>query len=456
MARADMQMKKNETGVTVLILMEKIGCLTFNMRKIQFVMRKSFLAILIILGLCSCTQDESGITGSIYGVVTVKETAEPMRATGVELYYDGSLLLKTVTYDDGHYEFENLSAGEYELKVVASGYADATYNVIVESGRTARADMQLERLNTHMTVRTLAATEINGDKATLNGTYTYENYVNYHYEPNDVGFVYSTSPIPNNGGTTITSSLTKSFSNVISNLKKGKYYFQAYAKNNIGIEYGEIQSFEIRGEPIVTTLNTTNVAETTATLNGRIEYEGDPAYTERGFVYSSSFPNPTIDDPATATTKVVVSGTSKEFSANIAGLTNNASYYVRAYAKNSDGTVYGTSISFIATSYVPYVIIDATAVQKTDLSTGTTLNAAIDLCKLSRVGGFSDWHLPSLSELTLVYTNKTSIGGFSLDRYWSATYYSGYYFYYIDFNTGSTSTASDGSKYRVRCVRTIK
>lgn len=425
-------------------------------------MKKFFLTILIVLGLCSCAKDESETTGSIYGVVTVKETAEPMRATGVELYHligQGYpfLLLKTVTYDDGHYEFENLSAGLFELKVVATGYEDVTYPVVVEPGRTARADMQLKRLNTYMTVRTLAATEVHGDKATLNGTYTYQYY---DYEPSDVGFVYSTSPTPNNGGTTITSSLTKSFSNVISNLKKGKYYFQAYAKNNVGIEYGEVLSFEINGQPSVTTLDATNIAETTATLNGRIDYEGDPAYTERGFVYSSSFSNPTIDDPATATTKVVVSGTSKEFSANIAGLTKNASYYVRAYAKNSDGTVYGTSISFIATSYVPYVIIDAIAVQKNDLSTGTTLNAAIDLCKQSRIGGFSDWHVPNLSELTLLYSNRTNIGDFSEDTYWSTSFQgstvTGSYYYVINFKTGSTGTARSIDPYcRVRCVRTI-
>lgn len=428
-------------------------------------MKKFFLTILIVLGFGSCAKDVSWSAneklGSIYGVVTVKETAEPMRATGVELYYGSLLLLKTVTYDDGHYEFENLSAGEYELKVVASGYKDVTYSVIVEAGRTARADMQLQRINTYMTVSTLAATEVNGDKATLNGKYTYQNYA-----PSVVGFVYSTSPTPNNGGTTITSSLTKSFSNVISNLKKGKYYFQAYAKNNVGIEYGEVLSFEISGQPSVTTLDATNIAETTATLNGRIDYEGDPAYTERGFVYSSSFPNPTIDDPATATTKVVVSGTSKEFSVNIAGLTKNSTYYVRAYVVNGAGVFYGNVEEFSNSDYI-ILQSDGIMVHKYDVSSGTTWSSANDLCKISKVGDYSDWRLPTIGECHAIYDNKAKLNISDEYYYWSSdvhTFWIAYdtytNHYYYDFWKGSSassdSTSSDKASRRARCVRTLK
>lgn len=421
-------------------------------------MKKFFLMILVVFGFCSCANDESETTGSIYGVITVKETAEPMRATGVELYHYGSLLLKTVTYDDGHYEFENLSTGEYELKVVASGYKDASYSVIVESGRTARADMQLDRLNTYMTVRTLTATEVNGDKATLNGTYTYENYASNPYRPNIVGFVYSTSPSLSNGGTMITSSLTSSFSSVISNLKKGKYYFQAYAKNKVGTEYGEILSFEINGQPSVITLNATNVEETTATLNGRIDYEGDPAYTERGFVYSLSYPNPTVDDPVTATTRVVVSGTSKEFCANIANLTQNSTYYVRAYAINNVGTVYGDAIEF---SNCDYFILssDGIMVQKYDISSGATWDDANNLCKASKVGGYSDWRLPTIGECKAIYTNKKKLNIID-DYYWTSeesSYYNKYYYYsFYDSSYRRYDYVISSNTYRVRCVRTLK
>ena len=49
-----------------------------------------------------CTEDK---LGSIYGIVAELSTAEPMRAMGIELYKSDKLLLKTVTFDDGHFEF---------------------------------------------------------------------------------------------------------------------------------------------------------------------------------------------------------------------------------------------------------------------------------------------------------------------------------------------------------------
>lgn len=413
----------------------------------------------------SCTSDEADEHGSIYGMVSVSGTAEPMRGIGVELYKsmidypssflgDYSLLLKTVTYDDGHFEFTDLMPGFYKLVVDAEGYETSQYSVEVEVGRTARADMQLTRLNTYMTVRTLAATDVKGDRATLNGSYSYTNYKN----PKEVGFVYSTSSIPQNGGKTITASLETPYSVLVSGLQKGKYYYQAYAKNDIGIAYGEVSSFDISGQPSVTTLMPTNLTATTATLNARIDYEGDPAYTERGFVYSSSFPNPSVDDPETATTKVIISGTSQEYSANIAGLTENASYHVRAYAKNGDGVVYGESITFSAREEAPYIIIDGLAIQLSDLSSSSNHTAAKNMCSQSRVGGFSDWRLPTIGELATIYANKDKIKALASDWYWSDTQVSSGSSYYFQMYLGNGSTVSEHSSDfgRVRAVRTVR
>ncbi|MDE6865211.1 MAG: hypothetical protein K2I97_03165, partial [Alistipes sp.] len=62
-------------------------------------------AISLVLCFCCCSTEKSDeqpiATGGIYGVITIKSTAELMRATGVDLYQNNTLLLKTVTYDDG-------------------------------------------------------------------------------------------------------------------------------------------------------------------------------------------------------------------------------------------------------------------------------------------------------------------------------------------------------------------
>jgi hypothetical protein len=72
-----------------------------------------------------------------------------------------------------------------------------------------------------------------------------------------------------------------------------------------------------------------------------VSSDGGSAITERGVVFGTSA-NPTIDG-----SRVVVSGTTGTFNANLSGLTMNATYYVRAYATNAAGTAYGAEVSFM-------------------------------------------------------------------------------------------------------------
>jgi len=46
---------------------------------------------------------------------------------------------------------------------------------------------------------------------------------------------------------------------------------------------------------------------------------------------------------------------------------------------------------------------------------------AAKLCSDLVLGGYSDWYLPSLFELNLLYQQKNVIGGFVNDYYWSST-----------------------------------
>lgn len=333
----------------------------------------AFVLTGIMFGSCTNTEDEvDEPLGSIYGIVTKLGTAEPMKAMGVELYKEGSLLLKTVTFDDGHYEFQDLKSGSYKLKIMADGYERTEYNVFVESGRQARADMQAVKVNTYMTVRTTKI-DIIGKEVTLSGEYTYTD----NHTPSEVGFMYALQDNPKNGGTIIKAKVddtSKSFSSIVNDLDKGIYYVQAYAKNSIGIAYGEVLSFEIKGTPAVKTLKATNVTAVSATLNGEIVYIGSPVYTERGFVYSTTMPTPTVDDKSGATINVIVSGTSKEFSININSLKSDATYHVRAYVTNSSGTFYGETQEFVPASTMAEV---KTLAATNILANTATLNGEI-------------------------------------------------------------------------------
>ncbi|MDR3236054.1 MAG: DUF1566 domain-containing protein [Prevotellaceae bacterium] len=461
-------------------------------------MNKIFYFAMATAFLCGCSKDKEEDPekmGSIYGVVTDKATGESINAASVELgTYDlwiqissniprnPIVLKRTVTGSEGQYEFQEVDAGDlYYVKISTEGYEEQYYRLSVQLGKTAKGDIQMEKINTYMTVRTLDVTDIGGNSATLNGIYDYTSSA-----PNEYGFLYATQSNPSNGGTRVTASLNTATSNsyhdfikTITDLPATTYYVQAYAKNSRGTEYGEVRSFIISGMPTVSTLAATNVTANAATLNGEIEFQGDPTYTEKGFVYSNTFQNPTIEDDASATIKKTVSGTSTEFSANVTGLTTNTTYYVRAYVISSKGTVYGESVSFVA-MYVPDDVVvllsDGLMVQKVDISSSATWKTAQTLCETSTVGGKTDWRLPTISELTVLYNKRNTIGGFTATYYWSGTQdhiYNGssyieYYYKNCHFADGSTSyskayilynngriSESDGSKIRVRAVRTL-
>ncbi|MCB9988799.1 MAG: hypothetical protein H6868_05605 [Rhodospirillales bacterium] len=81
---------------------------------------------------------------------------------------------------------------------------------------------------------------------------------------------------------------------------------------------------------------------------------------------------------------------------------------------------------------------------------------AFEVCENLSFAGHSDWFLPAISQLTVLYTNRVPIGGFSTDDYWSSTEFDGGAAKYKNFNTGisNTNSKADGGVHPIRCVRT--
>ncbi|MHA7108989.1 Calx-beta domain-containing protein [Sunxiuqinia elliptica] len=94
--------------------------------------------------------------------------------------------------------------------------------------------------------------------------------------------------------------------------------------------------------PTITTQAVTSITSTTATANGNISGLGVPNPTAHGVCWSSS------ENPTTADNKEDkgAASTTGAFSASLTSLNPNTTYYVRAFATNSAGTVYGTQVSF--------------------------------------------------------------------------------------------------------------
>jgi|GEM_PF-2293658 len=152
----------------------------------------------------------------------------------------------------------------------------------------------------------------------------------------------SASPTINHQHTDEIATTGKITSMMIGLLASHTYYVRAYAVNEKGIGYSETVKFTTTdGKPIVETGNVSNVTATSAMVEANVISQGDSPLTECGVCWSSTTSSPSITDEHTEEVARVGEFTSKMI--NLIGMTT---YYVRAYATNANGTVYGNTVSF--------------------------------------------------------------------------------------------------------------
>lgn len=119
------------------------------------------------------------------------------------------------------------------------------------------------------------------------------------------------------------------------------YYVRAYATNVKGTAYGEQKFFTTKGCPIVVTGSIDNITSSEATCTGYVTNDGGSAIIAQGICWSTS------QTPTTANFKTMNGTEAEPFTGNLTGLSQNTTYYVRAYATNAEGTGYGEQKSFI-------------------------------------------------------------------------------------------------------------
>lgn len=124
------------------------------------------------------------------------------------------------------------------------------------------------------------------------------------------------------------------------------YYVRAYATNEVGTSYGETVIFTTTdGLPVVQTGIVSNITATSADINATVVSPGDSQLTACGVCWSNTKSSPTVEDDHTEDVpKVGV------FSTKMTNLVGMQTYYVRAYATNLNGTVYGEAVSFFTAS----------------------------------------------------------------------------------------------------------
>ena len=213
------------------------------------------------------------------------------------------------------------------------------------------------------------------------------------------GFVYSTTTNPNfydSKKITSVGPYTGEYSLTADNLSPGAtYYVRAYAVNQAGVAYNSNEVvFTIKailGKVKMTSISGIDLSAHTAVVRGEVTYIGDPAYSERGFVYSNINTTPTIHD---SVVKVDGSDTGT-FDAKLTGLAREVTYYVRAYIKNEAGVAYSENVMEFSTNESLAVVETLTA---TDIDEAT--HSAVLHGKITDVG------TPTYTERGFVYSTE--------------------------------------------------
>jgi hypothetical protein len=161
---------------------------------------------------------------------------------------------------------------------------------------------------------------------------------------------------------------TGTFTSSITGLTQGTlYHVRAYATNYLGTSYGPGITFTTLTLPTVSaTATISSISGTSATGGGTITSDGGATITTRGVVWGTTTGSSTFSATSGTGTGSYVS--------NLSGLTPATTYYVRAFATNSVGTVYGPETSFVSTATAPILSTTAaSSIGKVDAVSGGTI-----------------------------------------------------------------------------------
>ena len=265
------------------------------------------------------------------------------------------------------------------------------------------------------TVTTTAPSNVTTNSAICGGNVTFDGGATVTQR----GICYSTSQNPTTSSQTVSSgSGTGSFTCNLTGLSANtKYYVRAYATNSKGTSYGEQKSFTTESgggsgatAPTVTTTSPYNISTNSATCGGNVTSDGGASVTQRGICYS------TLQNPTTSSMVVTSGSGTGSFTCNLTGLSENTTYYVRAFANNSEGISYGGQVSFTTSTasindWLQYD--DGTGINAIGFTNGGTIYWAdmFPASMLSQYAGTSITEMELLLNLSGVYTLQIYSGG---------------------------------------------
>lgn len=418
------------------------------------------LAAIILGGFNSCEDLTSGGVATYYGTVFDENTDLPFEGVDVKVTNGDRIQTATQTNTDGYFSLEvRLQEINQDYYILIGNSRIGTKRIEFPGFGNGRYDLGIITIkgSSVPTVETAEVTNIKSKMATGGGKVTRSG----GFSVTKRGVCWNTSQYP-----TVTNDHTEDgtgagefFSNIGNLQPNTTYYVRAYAENEKGVSYGNQVTFKsASGVPTVTTTMVRVDNQATVFCEGNVTDEGYSPVTARGICWGTSTPN--INGKKTSEGD----GTGG-FSTSIT-VTNvhTQNLYFRAYATNESGTAYGEAIMIdhrnpyklpmVEDQNVKYIVLPYDLGNFYAGSSSTNTSYARTACNNLVAYDWNDWEVPTIAVLELLYKEKSTIGGFTNQKYWSNSEPISYYYYWIDFSNGTKgSTYCNDFKYSVRPVR---
>ena len=431
-----------------LRILDSIYLVLYNCSlKIQisfFMLKKSFLFILLLSFLALTTQAQLGI---YYQAVARSTDGTPLinKAINVKFLIHDTTATGKVVYSEKHNVTTDI-LGMFSVVVGQGSVLSGTFSSINWGASAKFVQQDLDTSGTATQFFTVGTQQLMSVPYAL---YAYNGLPNGKFDGDMLVWKYGKWESIQKG-------------------KTGQY---------LALDYAGLPSWQGNSVSALDGLITTsvyNVTDSVAFSGGEyVVYNASGSYGLSQGICWSTTPNPTV----ALATKTVDSARSVSFGGKMSGLTPNTTYYVRAYATTSAGTTYGNEISFLTKpaastatfhigqfyggGYIFYIdnsgkhglimdtanLVDSSTYVYSGQTTTTMLKWTADpsdfnslytsavlgagaansatmmtklgadctpvyLCRTSKRGGYTDWYLPSLKELSLLYRQHYLLNNF--------------------------------------------
>jgi starch-binding outer membrane protein SusE/F len=154
------------------------------------------------------------------------------------------------------------------------------------------------------------------------------------------------------------------------------------------------ESSDAKLDPQLTTTNVLDISSESATVVAFVVAQGD-GFIEKGICYDSAAA-PTIGKSTIVDTVV---RTTASYNVTLTGLMYKTKYYARAYATNTNGTIYGEELTFTTLPIVPGLTTTAvTSITGNSASTGGAVTVSGNVDVTARGVCYGTSHNPTMAD----------------------------------------------------------